>query len=181
MIPCKIYVWENGKWKKTRSSFDYKFGANEHLPYEVHVNQIVNSLHILNHSLCDSNFTRDMMFQCTGGTRLKLCPLLVRKSKPSNLGPTSHWHSKTCALVYSRNTESFLLIVLILWKIKKEKRKGERGRLLTCAPDGGFVEALRRLALPENVEVAARAELGEEAGALGRVDGGVERGEEGVV
>ena len=77
MIPCKIYVWENGKWKKTRSSFDYKFGANEHLPYEVHVNQIVNSLHILNHSLCDSNFTRDMMFQCTGGTRLKLCPLLV--------------------------------------------------------------------------------------------------------
>lgn len=43
------------------------------------------------------------------------------------------------------------------------------------------MEALRRLALPENVEVAARAELGEEAGALGRVDGGVERGEEGVV
>lgn len=43
------------------------------------------------------------------------------------------------------------------------------------------MEALCRLALPEDVEVAAGAELGEEAGALGRVDVGVKRGEEGVV
>ena len=48
-------------------------------------------------------------------------------------------------------------------------------------PDSGFREAFVGLALAEDVEVAAGAELGEEAEPFGGVDGGVEGGEEGVV
>lgn len=53
--------------------------------------------------------------------------------------------------------------------------------MLTCEPDGGFGEAFRRLALTVDVEVAAGAELRQQAEPLRRVDASVERGQERMV
>ena len=58
---------------------------------------------------------------------------------------------------------------------------GCNGRLLTCAPDGGFREAFAGLTLAEDVEVATGAELRQQTRPFGRLQARVERGQERVV
>lgn len=72
-------------------------------------------------------------------------------------------------------------------KRKKKKKKGcqfvteKKRKGVTCAPDGGLVEAFKSLALSEYVEVTAGTELGEQEKPVRRVDTRVERGQKWVV